>query len=215
MKNYKKTVIITIVLVLLPMLAGLWFYNALPNPMATHFNAATEADGYMPKPVAVFGLPLIIAFVELICVFAMKKDPKNENNIRSKEMAIVIWVMPVLSWLCYGMTLAYNLGRRVKMTPVVSVFIGLLFIVLGNYLPKVKQNYTLGIKTPWAMNDSENWLKTHRVGGMCFVAAGVLVIAAGLLGKLWLMFVGIGLVIVIPFAYSYALYEKKQKAERD
>lgn len=103
----------------------------------------------------------------------------------------------------------------------ISGAIGLLFIGVGNYLPRVKQNYTLGIKTPWALADPENWRRTQRFGGACIMVLGVGLIAMGVAGAVLSSEVVAAVIAVLAFGsvgavyvYSYLLWRKSQRAVR-
>ena len=92
------------------------------------------------------------------------------------------------------------------------LFMGALFVIIGNYMPKCKQSYTIGIKIPWTLNDEENWNKTHRMAGFLWVIGGVVIMATAFLGTFQLLFVVLIPMVIIPFVYSYLLY-KKNKTE--
>ena len=100
------------------------------------------------------------------------------------------------------------LGYGVRMEMMMPIFIGLIFTVIGNYMPKCKQNYTIGIKIPWTLNNEENWNKTHRFAGFLWVVCGIAIMLTGFLGNFWI-FLPIALVMVIvPVIYSYVLHRK-------
>jgi len=86
-----------------------------------------------------------------------------------------------------------------------------LFIVIGNYMPKCRQNYTMGIKLPWTLNDEENWNKTHRLAGKIWVAGGILIVISALLQCFWICFAVFAVMLFVPFVYSWRLYSKKTK----
>lgn len=174
MKKNKSMLILTGILTLLPMLAGIFFWKRLPEEMVTHFDSYGTANGRSSKWLAVFGLPLFLFAVNFICTPACENDPKRAGYPK-QMMKILYWICPVVSWICavsiYGYALGVNTDGFVGYAP---LFLGFLFIIIGNYLPKVKQNYHLGIKLPWTYADEDNWNKTHRPGGKVWVAAGLL-----------------------------------------
>ena len=97
MKNYnKRTVILTTILTLLPIAAGLILWNKLPDQMAIHFNAANEPDNWASKPFAVVGMPAIIAVVHLVCLFVTANDPKKQN-ITGVMKTLMLWICPFIS----------------------------------------------------------------------------------------------------------------------
>ena len=123
------------------------------------------------------------------------------------------WICPVVSWLCVGGTYGYELGlSQQKMLGFVRLFVGVVFIFIGNYMPKVKQNYFLGIKLPWTYASEENWNKTHRMAGKLWVVGGILLLMNFFFGIRWLEAVIMFAMILIPVVYSY-LYSKKEKRD--
>ena len=207
MKN-KKMLIWTSLVCLIPLIVGAAVYSRLPETMATHWNLSGEADGWSSRAFAVFGLPGILLAVNLFLPFALKADPKREN-MSDKLVAISLWTIPVVSLLCCGLTLARGLGYEVRVERWVPVFMGVLFIVIGNYLPKTKQSYTMGIKLPWTLASEENWNRTHRLGGFLWVIGGALFILMSFIGWSMAAFLSIiALMVLVPMVYSYLLYRK-------
>ncbi|MBQ7895869.1 MAG: SdpI family protein [Oscillospiraceae bacterium] len=210
MYKYKKTLIICSILCLLPILAGLYFWNDLPDMMVTHWDAYNQPDGYMPKAFAVFGLPLIMVAVLLLCPLASKIDPKKPKY-NDKIMLVMFWFIPVLSVLCSTMTYGWALGISFDIGFWISMFLGIIFALIGNYLPKCTPSYTMGIKLPWTLNDDENWRKTHRMAGPVWVVGGIIIALSALLKMPWLMFPVLLAMIFIPTIYSYLYYRKHNK----
>ena len=206
-KKHWKLLVITSLVILLPMVAGVILWNQLPQQMPSHWNAAGEIDGWSSKPFSVFGMPLILVAVQWLCMLATGADPKK-NNHPEKILHLVLWIIPVLSTVLHAITYAAALGKEVPMEAVMPVFMGLMFAVLGNYLPKCKQSYTIGIKIPWTLNSEENWNKTHRLAGRIWLVCGIAMMLTGFFGGFW-VFLPITLVMVIvPCVYSYVLYRK-------
>ena len=202
-----STLIITSLIILLPIAAGLILWDSLPEQIATHWNAQGAADGYSSKAGAVFTLPLVILGVHWLSILVTAADPKRASG---KALLMVFWICPVLSVLIGCVIFVTALGAQLPVEKIVPLFLGAMFLVLGNYLPKCEQNYTIGIKVPWALNDAENWNKTHRFAGFVWVIGGLLVIATSFLGSLILLF-GILLVMSLaPVLYSYCYYKKHQ-----
>lgn len=213
-KKYRTTIIITTLITLLPILFGLIVWNRLPEQIATHWGANGQADGYSGKAFAVFGMPCILAVLQLFVSFITLNDPKR-RNIHKKPLTLVLWILPVMSVLMNCMTYAVALGMKVDVGIIVSILIGLLFIILGNYMPKLQQNYTLGIRVPWTLNSTENWNRTHRLGGKMFILGGFLLIITGFLGSVMGDYGTLAALIVIvlicagvPAVYSFCLFKR-------
>ena len=208
MKIDRKTLILTTLICLIPIVVGAAVYGRLPETMATHWNMNGEPDGWSSRAFAVFGLPGILLAVNLLLPFALKADPKRAN-MSDKLVMITLWIIPMISLLCCGLTLARGLGYEVRVERWVPVFMGVLFIIIGNYLPKTKQSYTMGIKLPWTLASEENWNRTHRLAGFLWVLGGAYFIVMSFLGWSLIAFlIPLAVMVFVPTVYSYLLYRK-------
>jgi len=209
LKKNLKTIIISSIVTILPMLAGFVLWNKLPEKMPTHWNFEGEIDGWSGKTFAVVFIPLIMLAFHLICTLATSCDPKTQN-FNNKVFGIVLWICPVLSLMCMTATYAAALGYDVKVEFIIPLFMGVLFLIIGNYLPKCKQNYTIGIKIPWTLNDEENWNKTHRLAGFIWTVGSIVIIVGAFFkdAVVYTTFIPIAVMVVVPMVYSYIYYRK-------
>lgn len=214
MKISKKTIIITSIITLLPVVFGVLKWNELPNPMPTHFGADGVADGWSDKSFAVFGLPLILLGVHWLCIFASKADPKSKNY-SEKLFGLIVWLVPVLSILTDGAMYAYALGADVDISMLVMVLCAVLFIIVGNYLPKCKHNYTMGVKLPWTLADEKNWNATHRVAGYVWMLGGIVLLFNAFFSHMVVFMIVVFAMVLIPSVYSYLYYRKHGVAEKE
>lgn len=204
-----KTVLITCGVCLLPMLIGMMIYNKLPDQIPIHWNIAGEIDNYASKAIFVFLLPILMVGIQLLCLFMMHADPKYKNY-SVKMTKIVIWIIPLMTMLLGLITYAIVFGYDVSVNVVIPMCIGVLFIILGNYLPKCHQNFTLGYRLPWTLNDEDNWNKTNRLAGYIMVTGGLFMIVLSLFDlAFWAMIGFIPMFLFIPAIYSFLLYHKK------
>ena len=210
-KENKKTIILTSILILLPILVGIYFWNQLPDVIATHFGYGGEANGWSSKWFAVIGLPLFLTVVHLLCILFTDKDPKYEKY-PEKMKHIVLWICPIVSWIGAISTYSYELNWKFNMMNWIGLILGGGFMIIGNYLPKVKQNYFLGIKLPWTYASEDNWNKTHRLGGKVWFVGGILLLLNAMLKLKYLEIVIFLAMILIPTVYSY-LYSRKESGE--
>lgn len=210
LKISKTKLIITSIVILIPIAVGLILWNRLPETMVTHWGVGNVPNGWSSKAMAVFGLPAILLAVHWVCLFATKADPKSKN-INPRMLDLVLWICPVLSIVLGTVTYSFSLGYEVNVQAVVTIIVGVMFVVVGNYLPKCKQSYTMGIKLPWTLSDEENWNKTHRLAGKLWVAGGIILLATSFLQSVIIMVVVLVLLVIIPTVYSYILYRKKKK----
>ena len=213
LKN-KKLLIITSLLTLLPIPVGLLLWNRFPETMAIHFGITGQADGYASPAYAVFVLPVIMLAVQWLCIFFTARDKGNQGR-NQKMFHIVLWTIPIISNL--SLLSLYAFALDLEFSPVVWTVVpmGILFAIIGNYLPKTRMNSTMGIKVPWAYSSEENWNATHRFAGKVWVIGGILVALCGLLPHLWAisaMIIFMVVLCVLPIVYSYRFY-RKEKAE--
>ena len=206
-KKNLKTMIITSIIILAPIVVGLLMWDQLPTEMATHFGENGEPNGWSSKEFAVFGLPLFLLAVHWFCAFFTGVDPKKEN-ISNKMMTLVLWICPVVSIFGCGSTYMYAMDNSINTTAMGILLVGCVFLVIGNYMPKMKQSYTLGIKLPWTLNSEENWNRTHRFAGGIWMAAGVFVIIGGFAELFWIVFAALFVAVLLPTVYSFMLYKK-------
>ena len=208
LKKYRKTLIVTTIITLLPVLAGVILWNRLPEQFPIHFNAAGEVDGWSSKVVGVFVMPLILVAAQWLCALAsLKMDPKA-NNVEGKVFGLVLWIIPVMSVLLHVLVYCTALGMEMNVQIVMPVVMGLLMAIIGNWLPKCKQSYTLGIKLPWTLASEENWNRTHRFAGPVWVVCGMIIMVSGLVGGvfLWVMLAAFLVMLIAPTVYSYLLF---------
>lgn len=213
-KKNKWKLLLSSIIILLPMIAGLLLWNHLPERMMTHWGIDGNANGWSSRLAAICLLPVFTLIVHWICIWVTAADPKNKNQ-NSKAFGLVIWVCPVVSLFASATMYAAALGLDFSMDIFLFASMGIMFVVIGNYLPKCKQNYTIGIKVPWALNDKENWNHTHRFAGKIWIAGGLILLASLFLPRNilpWLNPIVLLIVIIVPVCYSY-LYYRKQKKE--
>lgn len=210
-RTHKKQLMIASLLILLPIAVGLLLWDQLPDTLNTHWGMDGQADGSSSLPFAVFAPPVIMLALFWVCVFFTAKDPGNQGR-NHKPMVMVLWIVPVLSNLCSGMMYALALGAEFSVSNVMVAFMGLMFAVIGNYLPKCQMNSTIGIKVPWAYTSEENWNATHRFGGRVWLIGGLLMAASALIpgdAVLYVMFPAIFILAFIPMIYSWRYYKKQ------
>ncbi len=208
-RNWKKILISSLV-ILLPVLAGLILWGRLPERIPTHWNASGAVDGWSGRGMAVFGIPAIILAGHLLCVGATFLDPKNKDQ-SDKIVGVVVFIMPVVSTVTMGAMYATALGAQVNIMTWVLAAVSVIFIVLGNYLPKCKRNYTVGIKVPWTMDSEEVWTATHRMAGRLWVAGGFVMLGTSFLpgsAALWAFFAEALVLALAPVGYSVWKYSR-------
>ena len=208
-QNKLKTVVSTLA-ILLPILVGVILWDKLPETIATHFGADNTANGWNSKGFTVFGIPLVMAALHLFCLVVTSLDPKYKN-IGKKPLGMVFWIIPSVSLVVMSVIYAMALGIKIEVGFVVLLLMGIIFIIMGNVMPKAKQNYTFGIKIPWTLNDEDNWNKTHRIAGFCMVIAGLVTLLTAFLQSPFIFIPALILALAVPMIYSYIHYKKHKK----
>lgn len=206
-KKNLKILIITSIIILLPILAGLVLWNQLPDAIPIHWNFRGEVDNWTTKSFAVFATPLIMLMLQWICVAATLLDPKKQNHTE-KILHIIFWIVPLMTIVISAIIYASALGNEAYVGTILSILLGVLFIIIGNYLPKCKQNYTIGIKIAWTLNNEENWNKTHRLAGWVWVVGGFIILLTGFLRLLWIILPVSLIMAIVPVIYSLILHKK-------
>ena len=214
LKNNKWKLILSAILILLPILFGLLLWDQLPDTMITHWGADGSADGTMKKGVAIFVLPLVFLALHLFALIVTSLD-KSQKPQNKKALGIIFWIIPGVSLFVTGIFYAIALEKTKNLHLLLPLIMGLMFLIIGNYMPKISQNRTLGIKIYWTLHNEENWNKTHRLAGKLWVICGFLLFLCALLPTNWMLGTAVAVLLVavaVPFLYSYCLYKKHQKA---
>ena len=206
MKINKKLLVITAIIILIPMFIGIALWEQLPDQIATHWGADGQPDGWSSKAFTVFGLPAFMAVLHTLGLFITFSDPKK-SNIGKKAIGFVYWIIPAISLFAMSGSFAYALGKEIDMGMICCLLIGIVFIILGNYMPKAKQNYTFGYKIPWTLNSEENWNRTHRLAGWLIVIIGIILIINAFFLFEWVI-ISVAILGLAPIVYSYILYKK-------
>ena len=209
-KRNKGTLILTSVILLLPMVIGIMIWNKLPEQVPMHWNVNGEVDGWGSKGFVVFGFPLIMLGFQWCGVFVTSLD-KASKDMKGKPVQLVLWIYPFISLLVHSLVYTKVLGYDLSVEVIMPLAMGLMFMVIGNFLPKCKRNRTVGIKLPWTLNDDENWNKTHRFAGKLWVIGGAVIMATAVFGSFIVFFIITLLMVIVPTVFSYLYYRKQAK----
>lgn len=186
------------------------FYDRIPDPVPTRFDGHGRASDFTPKPLGAFIGPIIIGFLAVLFMIFPRISPRGYliDRFRRPYEIVASTVIGFVFFLSM-VALSMAMGARLRADRVILIAIGVLLLVLGNFMGKMTRNFFIGIRTPWTLASEEVWYRTHRVGGWLFVM-GALVLFAG-------AFLGAGpvlmLVVVIAIAvgltvYSYVIYRR-------
>ncbi len=189
-------------------------YGRLPASIPTHWNASGVADGFMPKPWGPFVLPLVMAGTWLLLRALPGISPRGFRVERfARVYEILQTAIQASLFLVTALVLLAGAGVPIAMDRAIQAAVGLLFVVLGNFMGKITRNFFVGIRTPWTLASDEVWLRTHRLGGWLFVLAGVALLVSGLLGGgVVPLLAAVAVAAGVPVVYSYVLYRRLEGA---
>jgi uncharacterized membrane protein len=216
-----RTVLISIMLAgVLLLLCGYVMGQSMGPNMATHWNAAGEADGYGTTFMALYFLPLLTMALSLLIIFIPAIDPLKANVAAFRsEYNLFVLVFAGFMYYIHGLSVAWNLGWKFSMNAMMAPAFGVLFIITGMVISKAKRNFFIGIKTPWTLSNDTVWEKTHRLGGRLFIASGILTAACVFypLATTYVLLVTALGAALITEVYSYLEFrriEKKAQLEK-
>ena len=210
-KRNKWHLIASSIVILLPMLLAFFGGSILPEELTIHWGIDGTADGFASPTVAFIVLPLILLAVHWLCVLItvlVDKDREQDPKITR----VVLWIIPAVSLMSAGTILAVSLGYTANIFAMLMLLLGVMFIVIGNYMPKMKRSRTAGIKIKWTLANDENWHATHRFAGKVYVILGFLCLFCMPLPSKAVPFLCIGIILVgvlLPVIYSYRFYKKQ------
>ncbi len=207
MKNINwKILIITSIVCLLPILLGIIFYQQLPEQMPIHFNINNEVDNYASKNFALFGIPIILTTLQIFCCIITDRKEEKEAK-RPRFITIVKWFIPILSVVVSTILIEIPLGSTVDVRKSICLVLGILWILTGNYLPKMSYEIAKGKFHPMP-KDEKTYRKMIRMLGYTFVISGIALLVSILFPPISTITVIIVLVVAILIEGFYCLIKK-------
>lgn len=209
-KNYwvwQDTVIV--VLGLMAIGFTLYHYPQLPDKIPAHYNASGEVDRYDSKALVLGMLAGIGLLLPLLLSLLRRLDPKKTNySAFANAFGMTRLALAVVLDSALVITVLKGLGQEIPINKMFFFLLGLTFVVIGNYLPQVKSNYFIGIRTAWTLNNAEVWRRTHRVSGPVWFVGGFVLIAGAFLPDAWGYVVLAAVFTVcagVPILYSWQI----------
>ncbi|PEY32463.1 hypothetical protein CN354_21215 [Bacillus cereus] len=202
-----------IILISITLLAWVIAWPHLPNTIATHWGGGT-ADGFSSKLTGMMSMVGIMIGCYVFLNVLQKIDPKKENYEKfSKALMMINNSLLVVLFIGNIDIITNGLGYKLFINRVPELLVGILFLIIGNYLPQCKPNFFVGMRNPWTLSNEEVWRKTHRFSGKVFVALGLLMIVSIVVPanlRSYMMLAMILIAVVLTNGYSYILYKKEQ-----
>ena len=216
MKQHKGKLLISSLLILLPSLLGLILWKKLPEQIAIHWGLDGNPDAWGKPVLFLLLLPLFLLALHWLALWLTALDHRKKPQ-STKVYGMVFWIMPFISLYVLAVLYATAFGSTFNFMMVTGFLFGVLFLIIGNYLPKCRPNRTIGIRIIWTLISEENWVVTHRFAGKVTVICGLLCCVISFLPTMW-FFLAFLLVILsmalIPGIYSYGYYRKQRREGR-
>ncbi|HBM74158.1 MAG TPA: hypothetical protein DD429_01200 [Clostridiaceae bacterium] len=181
----KKSKIIFYILMFLPLILSCIAFNFLPDKIPAHYGLNGEVNRYGSK-TEVFILPVIVILFGLFLLLMERLASKNESNgnannqkatVVSSVMALLVFNVLTAIFLYTSLKQVLNLYAAVDINRIIFSLIGIVFIVIGNFMPKLKRNSIIGLRTKWSLSSDKVWQKSQRFGGISFIVAGIILLA--------------------------------------
>jgi uncharacterized membrane protein len=198
-------------------ISGVICYPSLPDQMVTHWGIDGEPDGYSSKLTALAFTPILMIILVGIFRVVPKTDPKKDNHTTNSGSVQVVENTILLMLLAiHGHIIATGYGYVFPIEKFISILLGVVFIIFGFVMPRLKQNFMIGIRTPWTLSDEEVWRRTHHFGGWVFAIGGFLLVVTAFLPQSNHVFSLIGIliaIVLITVISSYYFYKKVEKGK--
>jgi uncharacterized membrane protein len=210
-----KTEIWPVMFLVIAVLSSFYFYTNFPEKVPMHWNVAGEVDGWGSRVQGAFMIPALLIGMYFLFLLIPYLDPKKERYAQFVKVYHIFKTFIIFFLLAIYLVASLNgLGHRIPVGLWTPVLVGLLFIIIGNYMGKIKMNWFMGIRTPWTLSSESVWNKTHRFGGKVFIISGLAMMLMQAL-PVWLrlpLFIAIMVFILTgTVLYSYIIFKKENR----
>lgn len=212
----RNTIFATIFLIVFAVTFSLSVYDRLPEQMASHWNTASQVDGYISRFWGAFLMPVITAAMLVLFLVIPQIDPLKANIAQFREYfnAFIMMVIVFMVYL-HILTMLWNLGYdQFNMGAAMLPAMGLLFVFAGIMMRNAKRNFFIGIRTPWTLSSDRVWDQTHRLGSTLFIISGILAMLGAFFANqaIWFIMLPILGSTLFLLIYSYVLYQRETKS---
>jgi uncharacterized membrane protein len=202
---------VSFAVLLLTSLLTLAVYFRLPASMPVHFDLHGRPDGYMPRAIGAWLLPIVILGLDLLVLYGDRMLPGGEQRrLRASPRDAVVLVMNVFLCAMQILVLHASLTGAPSIGRALSLVLGATWVVFGLLMPRVRRNPWIGVRTPWTLSSDENWARTHRVAGMTMTAGGLVALVGALLDAPAIAISAILVSALAPAVYSFAIAKRTQ-----
>ena len=210
--SVRKSEILIVGIALLSFAIGVYYYPQMPEQMASHWNAKGQVDDYLSKFWGLFLIPITLVGLALLFMAVPRVDPLRENIEKFRRYYDGFVILFMIFMICvYLATILWSIEIRISLNVFLPIAAGIMFIGAGILCENTKQNWFVGIRTPWTMSSESVWDKTHRMAGKLFKIAGIISIVGILFQSYAVYFVLVPAILVAVYTvvYSYLEYKKE------
>jgi uncharacterized membrane protein len=213
----KTAFFISLSILIISFASAFYFYPELPETIVTHWGVYGEPNGFSHKGMVLI-LPIISMFAFLLLLWLPKLDPLKKNIDKfADSYDDFILVFNLMMYYISSLTIIWNLGLNFNMGTAIIPAIALMFYFIGVMLSSTKRNYTIGVRTPWALENDEVWDKTNKASARVFKIVAMIALVSVLVPKLSFFMFIISLIVglIYIFIYSYVVYRDIEKGEKN
>ena len=208
-------------LMFLPLLITVFALPFLPESVPAHYNFAGEIDRWGSKyetllfPLCTIGMGVFMLWMAKIAAKSEEGGKNNEKIVFYTGMGISVWFTVLHCYFLYkdfAAAKSISYAYEADINQLCCIFLGLIMVVTGNFMPKLRNNGVMGLRTPWSMKNDTTWKKSQIFGGISFMISGALIVAFGIfLEGLLAMEIALGIIIictVVCTIYTYKIAKK-------
>ena len=205
-KVLNERLLVSSILCVLPIVIGLLMYDQIPETMPIHWDSQGNANGFMPKNIGIWAVPLFLLAIHLIVSIGTVSG-RSAQSLSKMTLFVSYWSVPITSLILESTAILKAAGREVNIYQIVLTFVGILFVVAGNYMPKNQPNAIAGYRLPWTVHDVNTWKKTHLFAGKIWIVIGLvlLILSWTEIGYGALTAVLIIAALLVPTGYSFII----------
>jgi uncharacterized membrane protein len=206
-----SALVLSVLLFFASVAVSIWAYPRMPAQVPSHFDAAGRIDGYLPKMIGVGLWPALIFALALLIPILPAISPQG---FRLKQSAAVLNLtllgVMVVEFIASIFVIRASLGKAAPPIGSSNLMIGILFVVIGNYMGKVRKNFFFGVRTPWTLASDEVWLRTNRLSGWLFVIGGITLAVLGFVNvdTASALTIVVSILVIVPVVYSLVVYKR-------
>ena len=206
-----RALLLSLLLVLTSVAVSILAYPQVPAQVPSHFDISGHVDGYLPKLVGIGLWPVLLLVLSLLIPILPAMSPKGFRLEQSADVLnLVLLGVMVVEFVASVFVIRASLGKAAPPVGLTNLMLGALFVLIGNYMGKIRKNFFFGVRTPWTLASDEVWLKTHRFSGWLWVIGGITLAVLGFVNAdaTTAITVVVSILVVVPVAYSFVLYKR-------